>query len=167
MKLTLTIPILAGLLSMTGCATLFSTDAFVKDEEAIVDPYLAGTWTNEGDTLVVRLDGRVYDVTYLDRGNEPVRFTGRMTRIGEALLLDLARVTDDPFVMPLHFAVRVWPEDRTLRWTMVDGEWAKEQAASLGARREGERTIVTGDVLRRFAGYERALGKVETWVRER
>ena len=47
MKLTLTIPILAGLLGMTGCTTLLSTNSFTLEEEVIVDPHLPGTWVNE------------------------------------------------------------------------------------------------------------------------
>src|SRR3954470_4159150 len=103
MKLTLTIPILAGLLGMTGCSTLLSTDAFTNDGEAMVDPHLAGAWTNEDDTIFIRLNWTLYDVTYLDNGKDATKFTGRLVKVGDALLLDLSRVTDDPFVLPLHF----------------------------------------------------------------
>jgi hypothetical protein len=163
MKLTLTIPILAGLLTMTGCATLLSTNPFVAEEEAIVDALLAGTWTNGEDTALIAVHGKKYDVTYVDSGKEAIRFTGRLVRVGEALVLDLARDTDDPLVLALHFAVRVWPEAGALRWTLVDSDWLKEQAA--GARRDGDRTIVTGEFLRRFVADERAHGKVEAWTR--
>ena len=175
MKLTLTIPILAGLLSMTGCATLLSINPFANAEDAIVDPHLAGVWNNEeNDTILIRLDGKSYDVTYLDDGKDAVRFTGRLIKVGEALLLDLSRHTDDPFVLALHFAVRVWPEAGTLRWTLVDSDWLKEQAAQLlVARKDGDRTLVAApepavrEFMRKFGADDRAHGKIESWTRAR
>jgi hypothetical protein len=168
MKLTLSIPLLASLIGMTGCATLLSTDAFVTQEEAMVDPHLAGTWTKDGDTIVIRLNGRTYNIMYIEDSKEAIGFTGRLVRVGDALPLDVARATDDPFVLALHFAVRVWPEPGSLRWTVVDSDWLRERASELSARHEKDRTIVTGpagDFLRRFGGDERALGKIETWTR--
>lgn len=173
MKLTLTIPILAGLLTMTGCATLFSTNPFVNDDEAIVDPHLAGIWTNnENDTVIIRQSGKSYDVTYVDNGKDAIQFAGRLTKVGDALLLDLSRHTNDDFVLPLHFAVRVWPDGVALRWTLVDTDWMKQQATHLlAARREGDRTLVTApeaavrEFMRKFGVDERAHGEVESWTR--
>lgn len=175
MKLTLTIPILAGLLTMTGCATLVSTNPFVNDDESMVDPHLAGTWSNdENDTILIRQNGRGYEVTYIDNGREATRFAARLVKIGDALLLDLSRDTDDPFVLALHFAVRVWPETVTLRWTLVDSDWLKEQATQLlAAHKEGDRTLVTApgpavrEFMRKFGVDERAHGKIESWTRAR
>jgi len=172
MKLTLTIPILAGMLGMTGCTTLLSTNSFTLEEEAITDPSLPGTWVHEKDTILIRQNGKGYDVTYFDGGKDTVKFTGRLVKAGDALLLDLQQDTDDAFVLALHFAVRVWPEAGGLRWTLVDSDWLKEQAtALLGAQKDGERTVVTApgpavrEFVRKFGVDERAHGKIETWTR--
>ncbi len=172
MKLTLTIPILAGMLGMTGCTTLLSTNSFTVEEEAITDPYLPGTFVNsEKDTILIRQNGKKYDVTYLD-GKDAVKFNGRLVKAGDALLLDLSQDTDEPFVLALHFAVRVWPEAGGLRWTLVDSEWLREQATQLlGAQKEGDRTLVTApgpavrEFVRKFGMDERAHGKIEMWTR--
>jgi hypothetical protein len=172
MKLTLTIPLVAALFATTGCTTLLTTNAFVAEEEALVDPHLAGIWTNDGDTLLIRLNGKAYEITYLDKGKDATKFAARLVRVGDAMLLDLSRDSDDPFVMSLHLAVRVWPEAGMLRWTLVDTDWLKEQALQLlTTQRDGDRTIVTApgpavrEFMRRFAGDERARGKIETWTR--
>jgi hypothetical protein len=172
MKLTLTISLAAALFATTGCTTLLSTNAFVAEEEALVDPHLAGTWTNDGDTILIRPNGKAYEITYVDKGKDAMKFVARLVKVGDAMLLDLSRDSDDPFVMALHFAVRVWPETATLRWTLVDSDWLKEQAVQfLPAQRDGDRTIVTAPVpavrefMRRFGGDERASGKIETWTR--
>ena len=172
MKLTLTISLAAALFATTGCATLLTTNGFVAEEEALLDPHLAGTWTNDGDTILIRQNRTSYEITYVDKGKDAIKFTARLVRIADAMLLDLTRDSDDPFTMPLHFAVRVWPEAAMLRWTLVDSDWLKEQAAQLlPAQRDGERTIVTApapavrEFMRRFGGDERARGKIETWTR--
>jgi hypothetical protein len=172
MKLKLTIPLAAALLATTGCTTLLSTNGFVAEEEALVDPHLAGTWTNDGDTILIRLNGKAYEITYLDKGKDAIRFGARLVKVGDAMLLDLSRDSEDPFVMTLHFAVRVWPEVSMLRWTLVDSDWLKEQAVQLlPTQRDGDRTIVTApapavrEFVRRFGGDERARGKIETWTR--
>jgi hypothetical protein len=172
MKLTLTIPLVAALFATTGCTTLLSTNGFVAEEEALIDPHLAGTWTNEDDTLLIRQNGKAYEITYVDKGKDAIKFAGRLVKIGDALLFDLSRDSDDPFVMSLHFAVRVWPEGGTLRWTLVESDWLKEQVAQLlPTQREGDRNIVTApapairEFMRRFGGDDRARGKIETWTR--
>ena len=172
MKLTLTIPLAAALFATTGCTTLLTTNGFVAEEEAVVDPHLVGTWTNDGDTILIRLNGKAYELTYLDKGKEAIKFDGRLVKVGDAMVLDVSRDSDDPFMMKLHFAVRVWPEAATLRWTLVDTDWLKEQAVQLlPTQRDGDRTIVSApgpavrEFLRKFGGDERALGKIESWTR--
>ena len=172
MKLTLTISLVAALFATTGCTTLLSTNGFVAEEEASVDPHLAGTWAHEDDTILIRQNGKTYEITYLDKGKDALKFGARLVRVGDAMLLDLSRDSEDPFVTALHFAVRVWPEPGMLRWTLVDSDWLKEQAGQLlPTQRDGDRTIVTApgpavrEFMRRFGGDERARGKVETWMR--
>jgi hypothetical protein len=168
MKLTLTIPLLAALFATTGCTTLLSTQPIVAEEDTIVDPLLPGTWTDGDDTVIIRLTGKAYEITYLDDGKDAVKFAARLVKAGDAMLLDVSRDSDDPFVMGLHFAVRVWPEAGMLRWTLVDSDWLKEQAKALPSIKEKDRTILTAgarELLSKLGADERAHGKIESWTR--
>ena len=167
MKLTLTIPLLAAAFATTGCTTLLSTHPFVAEEDTIVDPLLPGTWTDGDDTVLIRLNGKAYEITFVD-GKDAVKFSARLVKVGDAMLLDLSRDSDDPFVMGLHFVVRVWPEPSMLRWTLVDSDWLKEQAKALPSVKDKDRTILTAgarELLSRLGTDERAHGKIESWTR--
>lgn len=169
MKLTLAVPALAMMLSTTGCTTLLSTHAFVTEEQAIHEPGLAGVWTKGSDTILIRTSGKAYDIAYLD-GKTMLKFTGRLFKAGDALIFDLTHDTDDPFALALHFAVRVWPEGGTLRWTILDADWLKDEVVrGIPSTHDGDRTIVgigAPERLLKLGSDERAYRNVEVWARE-
>src|SRR5436190_1702320 len=125
MKPILTIPLAAAML-LTGCTSLVSLNPFFTDEEAVADPALAGVWTREDTTFAIKLEDKTYSITYIEKSTA-MKFEARMIRVGDAKLLDLVPVNDDPFVVPVHSLVRVWTEGATLRWTFLETDWLKEQ----------------------------------------
>jgi hypothetical protein len=157
MKRALTIPVLAAMLATTlattACTNLYSTDPLVADSDAITIPGLAGVWAKDGDTIFIREKGNAYAITYRDNKNS-MAFSARVVRSGHELLLDVVRDTEEPFLLPLHFAVRAQVDGATLRWSLVDRE-----------HKDSEQTLLSPEELRKAASADAGREHKEVWTR--
>ena len=70
-----------------------------------------------------------------------------MFQIDDAKLLDLVAKSDDPFTLPVHLLLRVWPEGGTLRFAFLETDWLKDQAKQqLPTHAVGDRTVIAAPV---------------------
>lgn len=150
MKFASFVCVAAGAVMLTGCSSLVSLNPFVTDQEAIADPSLAGTWKgSDGELYVIEQSGPAYTITY-SKDKDTAKFQARVMKAGDLEVLDLVAEDNDPFRVPVHVAVRIWPEGSSLRWTFLDSQWLREQAGSLAKRPVGDRTMLMapGDAVR-------------------
>ena len=154
MRLTTLVLALAGAIFMTGCSSLVSLNSFVTDKEACLEPALLGVWHDSDDaTYIIRQSGNVYAIAYMDKSSSVIKFEARLLGVGDAKLLDLVSKNDDPFQIPAHTPMRVWPEGSTLRMAFLDSEWLRQEATQqLPAQMTGDRLVITapGDAVRTF-----------------
>ena|ERR1017187_725574 len=168
---------LAGTLVLAGCdsPSLLSLDPAVTDQEASFDASLLGTWqTGQGGDLCIfrRGDGNAYTVTYVSDGTSR-KFDARLFPEGLATLLDLSPQDADEFQVPGHALIRIWTTGGSLRWTFLDSEWLRQQAAlELPSRaRDNNRMLLTAPaaalrgVLAKYAADDKAHGDIEEWQR--
>lgn len=146
---------LAGAMLMTGCSSLVSLNPFVTDKDAVLDNALAGVWTgdNGGEIYVIRRDGAGYAIAYMDQSSQVIEFQARLMKAGEVELLDLVSTNQDPFQIPVHHVVRVWPTGNSLRMAFLDTGWLKQQTArQLTTTTTDDRLLITapGEAVRAF-----------------
>jgi len=147
-----------------GCSELFSLNEFVTAEQSVMDRSLLGVWTWNDANFTIQADGNSYTIRYFDKG-PALKFHARLIRVGDAKLLDVVEDIDEPFVVPVHFLVRVWTEGGTLSWTFLDSDWMKEQTGrrvALQASRDKSRLIVASGTqwsaeLLKFAADDKAF----------
>ena len=173
---TFAIVIFTSCLILTGCdnPALLSLDPVVTDQEAVFDPTLLGAWAakEDKDLCIIRRDGETgYAVTYLSGGSVR-QFSARLFRVGEASMLDLTPDGSDDFLIAGHAVVRIWTGGGTLRWTYLDAEWLRKQAAQLLPNRADDKRMVLtapGVAVRAFvAKYgidDKAHGDTTEWQR--
>jgi hypothetical protein len=136
---------LSSAIFTTGCSSLVSVSPFVTEQDARFDPGLVGVWhdSSSGDMYVVERDASQYAITYLSHSASVSKFHARLTKAGDAELLDVESASDDPFQIPVHMALRVWPEASTLRVAFLDSNWLKQQAAlELSTQIADDRTLI-------------------------
>ena len=168
---------LTGTLALAGCdsPSLLSLDPAVTDQEAVFDASLLGTWETAqgGDLCIFRHgDGNAYTVTYVSDGTSR-KFEARLFQAGQTRLLDLSPLDSDDFQIPGHTLIRILASGESLRWTFLDSEWLRQQAAQeLPSRaRDGNKILLTApaaslrDFLGKYATDDRAHGDVEEWRR--
>jgi hypothetical protein len=168
---------LAGALALAGCdPSLISLAPAVSAQDAVFDSTLLGTWeaATGGDHFIFeRGKGNAYTVTMVSDGNSR-QFDALLFQAGEARLLDLSpRQSDDSFQVPGHALIRILASDTSLRWTYLDSDWLRQQAArELPNRaRDNDGMLLTAETgplygfLTRYAGDDRAHGDVEEWQR--
>jgi len=133
----------ASAMMLTGCSDLISLNPFVPEQDAVVDPTLAGTWKNsDGMLVIVQQEQSAYSITYTEN-KETAKFNGRLAKMGDAEIMDLVLESDDAFQVPVHMMARVWVEGSTLRWIFLDSKWLRQQAAELAGQPSGNRTLLT------------------------
>ena len=161
---------LAGLILTSGCSSLVSLQPFVTAEHSVLDAGLTGIWSDpKGETTyVIQQVGNHYRISSLD-SSETVRFEARLMQTGDVKILDLVQKDDGGFGLPVHFAVRVWPEGSTLRMALLDSDWLKDQALQvLPAQAVDDQTVITGPseavraFVAKFGAEEKAYSKIET-----
>jgi hypothetical protein len=169
---------LAGAALLTGCSSLVSLDPFVSDDQAVSDPNLAGIWQGGGgddkDMMLIRQKGSAYTIRYLGNDNDAsLGLEGRLTRVGDAELMDLVSTDKNAFTLPVHMVARVWTEGGGLKWVFLDSDWLKDQAKqTLGTQAAGDRSLITAkgaavvEFLKKFGAGEKAYsGDMKQWVR--
>ncbi|MBZ5620616.1 MAG: hypothetical protein LAQ69_18105 [Acidobacteriia bacterium] len=171
MKFATLILALGGVVVTTGCSSLISLNPFVTDQEAITDAALPGVWnTDDKDGMfAIRQAGSTYTIVYSEGSSAPMKFEARLFLAGDAKLLDLVSTNEDPFQVPAHLLVRVWPEGSTLRWAFLDSDWFKQQAAEhLSNHAAGDRTLLTAppvavrSFVMKYGAGEKAYDKQQT-----
>jgi hypothetical protein len=173
---TILLTIVGGLV-LAGCDSpaLMTLDPAVTDQEAMFDATLLGTWdAGQGGDLCIfrRGDGDLYTVTYVSDGSSR-KFDARLFQAGRARLLDLSPQDSDDFQVPAHALIRILASSGSLRWTFLDSEWLRQQAAhELPNRaRDSGKMLLTApggslrDFLAKYAADDRAHGDVEEWQR--
>jgi hypothetical protein len=145
MKHAVLFPVLACAIALTGCSSLVSLNPFVTDEQAVMDPTLLGTWTNEDGTenYCIRQDGTGYSIRLTD-SSDTRQFKARLMVSDDVKLLDLVAANEDPFQIAVHTPLRVWTEGSTLRIAFLQSDWLEAQARQeLPTVRTEERTLIT------------------------
>jgi hypothetical protein len=169
---------LTGTLVLAGCdspALISLEPAAIADQEAGFDANLAGAWQARegGDLCVIRHgDGNAYTVTYLSDGSSR-KFDALLFQAGQASLLDLSPQDSDDFQTPGHAWIRIWTTNGSLRWTFLDSEWLRQQAAQElpNRARDNSRILLTApstslrSFLAKYAADDRSHGEVEDWQR--
>jgi hypothetical protein len=159
--------VLGSTLMLTGCSDLVSLNPIAPDGASRFDPALAGVWQGSDALYVVRQDDSGYSVVYVGKESTK-RLHGVLFQAGDAKLLDLVTVEEDPFQVPVHVVARVWPEAAKLSWALLDSDWLRQQTGTLNAtQRAGERTLLTAPApavrgfVTKYGGDERAHGQPE------
>ena len=145
---------LASALAMTGCSSLISLNPFAADQDAVLDPALAGVWSgdNGNATYVIKPDGSGYAITYIAK-SDSIQFQAKLIKAGDAELLDVVSADDNPFQLQVHTVVRVWPGGNSLKFAFLDSDWLRQQAArQLATSPTGDRLLITapGEAVRGF-----------------
>jgi hypothetical protein len=141
---------------LTGCSTLISLNPFVTGPQAVTDPALVGTWksTDNDDKGRVTIEqrGPVYAIRF-EGFDKPMSFQGRLTRVGDAELMDVVSTDDHDLAVAVHLVVRLWPSAGTLKWVYLESDWLKDQAKqALATQPSGGDTLITtpGDAAAQF-----------------
>ena len=120
--------LLTAVILLTGCSSLVSINSFGEPSE--IDPALAGTWKRNDEIFVLHPGDATYTILYTGASDSgAVRLEGRLLKTAEFEVLELtSAAAPDPFQIPAHLWVRVWPEESVLRWAYLDSAWLKEKA---------------------------------------
>ncbi len=126
----------AALLS-SGCIVVSLQPAY-DDESIAFEERLIGHWENAEDRTSVTIDRaewRAYKIVYTERSTT-LAFHGNLTRIGEALFLDLTQVRgidEGPYLVPVHGIYRIELNGDTLRLCFARAG-AKERPREFGSK---------------------------------
>ena len=140
----------AALLCCAGCSDLISLNGFAPDGVAALNPRLPGVWGDDDDLYVVQEKGGEYSITVTSKKTkgETMAFTATLFRVGNAEILDLVPAgDDDAFRVAVHTPVRIWVDERSLRFTFLDSKWIRERAAEQALAKQqvnDKRTLLTG-----------------------
>jgi hypothetical protein len=136
---------LAGSLYLTGCSDLVSLNPLATDKQATTDSNLPGTWKGDDrDLYVIQQDGSSYSIVYTDGKGGSMKFGATLFKAGAAELLDVVSENEAILQVPVHAAVRIWPEGSQLRWAFLDSKWLREQAAQqLVSQPSGDGLLLT------------------------
>jgi len=157
---------LAGAAALTGCSSLISLSPFVADTQTAADPALVGTWKGTGGDekgrMVIEQRGSMYALR-IEGDGKPMHFQGRLTRAGDAELMDIVCTDEHALAIPVHLVVRLWPSAGALKWVYLESDWLKGQAKeALATQPSGSDTLITtpGDpvvqFLKKFGADQRA-----------
>jgi len=122
------------------------------DGSRIFDERLIGQWENGEDrtsATIERAEWRSYKVTYIDRSTTTT-FHGNLTRVGEALFLDLTQshgVDAGPYLLPVHGVYRIAFSGDALSVAGLDYVWfsrtlTAKKLARLAATLDGRRNVL-------------------------
>jgi hypothetical protein len=167
---------LAGAALLTGCSSLISLNPFVADGQTATDPALVGTWkvadSDEKGRVAIEQHGSTYAIRF-EGDEKPMHLQGRLTRVGDAELMDVISTDEHDLAIPVHLVVRLWPAAGKLNWAYLDSDWIRAQAKqALATQPSGGDTLITtpGDpvvqFLKKFGADPRAYsGEPNRWVK--
>lgn len=122
------------LLLFTGCPVR-SIFPLYLEEDVIVDSTLVGLWIDadkEGYLEFQIVDSKKYRLTmYSVEGKDTIILTGILERIGKADFLDvsLSKVTNDDYVIPIHYFVKIWKNNDTLCCANLESDYLENMAS--------------------------------------
>lgn len=111
----------------SGCLVL-SLQPVYDDKSITFEEALLGKWSNGEDQIqatIERGEWRSYKITYVDHSSTRT-FQGNLTRVGNALLIDLteSRGADPgPYLVPVHGVYRLVLKPDTLTAAPLDYGW--------------------------------------------
>jgi hypothetical protein len=114
--------------ALSGGCIVVSLQPVYSDDAIVFEETLIGQWENADDhtsATIERAEWRAYKVVYTDRSTT-LPFHGNLTRIGDALFLDLTQVRgvdEGPYLVPVHGVYRVELEADKLCASALDYEW--------------------------------------------
>jgi len=129
------IPLLFAAVLLTGCGDLASVEGLANKGNTVFDASLVGAW-NSGDAVVIVQagDDQSYRIDWLGaEGTETpriVRMEGRLFKIGDQRMLDLATSNPGAFAIPCHVFLRIRPVNDGLKVQFVDSKWIRDQVPS-------------------------------------
>ncbi len=134
------IPALALLIALaclsSGCFVITLQPVY-DDASLVADDALPGTWQGQEPAATVVIgpgEWKAYRITYTARTTS-YAFVGYLTKIGDAVLLDLTPahgLEADPLTVPAHGICRLQREGDTLTLAPLDYDWF---TAALRARK--------------------------------
>jgi hypothetical protein len=141
---------------LTGCSKLISLNPFVADAQAAADPALVGTWKGTGSDekgrMAIEQRGSVYAIR-IEGDAKPIHLEGRLTRVGDAELMDVTTADEHDLAVAVHLVVRLWPSAGALKWAYLDSDWLRAQARqALATQPSDGNTLISapGDAAARF-----------------
>src|SRR5690348_9108472 len=147
MRLSHILTLAAAALTLSACSSLVSVNGFAPDTLSVQNAALPGIWADNDTVFVVRAKDRAYAITMMgkEKGAKATSFDAQLFRAGSAEILDLVPAgDDDPFHLPTHLPVRIWVDERTLRFAWLDSAWLRENARrQLAIQEFGDRTLIT------------------------
>ncbi len=148
-------------LGLCSCIVL-SVHPFVKEEDAIFDEALLGTWDvveqNAQEHMVLTKHGdKGYRLTYHEAKGSST-WDAWLTTIGEVRYLDIEPAPGDegkmPFLLPTHGLMRIDLKGDDLKLGFMNFEWLKEKAEKGGGKVDGLGVVETKQGLLLTAGTE-------------
>jgi hypothetical protein len=134
------------MLAMTACSQLVSLNPLVPEGWIARNPLLAGVWSDDEDVFVIKEKGDGYTITMTPMKEKAVAltFSAQLFRVGSAEILDLVQQGEDDLRLAVHTPVRIWVEQKKLRFIFLDSEWFRDEAAKeLAVQEQGKRAVVT------------------------
>ena len=148
----LSLGVMAALV-LSGCSNVASVNGFAPDNLTVQNPALPGVWADDDTTFVIKAKDRAYTIAMIEKGGT-TSFEAKLFQAGNAEILDLVPAGgDDPFHLPLHTPVRIWVDDRSLKFAWLDSKWLRKTIREqLTAQDLGDRVLITApaDVLTKF-----------------
>lgn len=137
--------------ALSGCLVV-SLQPVVERDGVEAVPAIVGTWQQSDDdsTLVFEAGSwNAYELSMVD-GQDTTRMTGRFTRLGGALVLDLTTATgveEPPVSVQAHLIVLTELQGDTLRLRPLDYDWFSshmnaKSVAAVSPVLDGEKNVV-------------------------
>ena len=156
MRLSPILTIAPAVLMFSACSSLVSVNGFAPDSMLVQNSALPGIWADRETMFIIKAKDRAYSITMIDKDktSQATSFSAQLIRAGSAEILDLVPAgDDDPFRLPTHTPVRIWVDERTLKFAWLDSPWLRENARKqLALQDVGDRVLITapGEALMKF-----------------
>jgi hypothetical protein len=118
---------------LTGCGDLPSIESVANKDNTVFDPALVGAW-NSGDAVIMvqKGDDQSYRIHWIETETTDtprvLEMEGKLAKVGDQRILDLASSEPGAFSIPCHVFLRVRPVQEGLKVQFVDSVWIRGQA---------------------------------------
>lgn len=130
---------MASLVMLIGCVDLMSVHPLATNETTVMDTALVGEWVHSDEDGVTVAwirqrspSSKDYDIVWIPAKPDeaPLRLNGRLVRIGDRLIFDLAKTETQEMAVPGHFFMLVDKQPDQLRLGWLDSEWLRGRVVS-------------------------------------